>query len=238
MHQYKTIAQTILVLSVLNLVSAAPVAPREARDTDNDVVVAAGDVTTVSKRRRDGDTPPGGTTPSQYSSSSSSGETSPHGSSPLEESPLLQGSAPSSHLWATDGQVPVPVHDSITQESTRMPASTHPLSLAAADGGPAPAPVSNTEESTSSHHSSESATDRPVPVPASVPDSTAEGSTTPHYSPVTLDMLSNDPPSNNFFNAETAKKAAGLTLMTGVAAAVVFFAVWQNRNGDDSAPWQ
>jgi hypothetical protein len=49
MHQYKTVTQTLLVLSILNLVFAAPVVPREARDTGNDVVVVANDVTTVSE---------------------------------------------------------------------------------------------------------------------------------------------------------------------------------------------
>ena len=163
MHQYKTIVQTLLVLSILNLVHAVPVVPQEVRDTGNDVGVVAEDVTTESDRRRG--IPLGGTTgitPSQYSSSLPDGSPS-HDPLPLDES-LLQGSesssgpAPSSHLSGTDGQVPV--HDSTTGASTFE--VEHPLS--AATDGPAP-----------------------------VHDSTAEGSTTPHYTAITHNMLHLDP---------------------------------------------
>ena len=112
MHQCKTIAQTLVVLSILNPVFAAAVVPREVRDTGNDVVVVTEDVTTVSERRRD---TPGGTTPSQYSSSLSGGSR-PHDSLPSEGSALLQSPAPSSHLWATEG--PAPVHNSTAKGST------------------------------------------------------------------------------------------------------------------------
>src|SRR6267154_1185909 len=170
MHQYKTIAQTFLVLSILNVVFAAPVVPREVRETGNDVVVVAEDVTTVSGRRRGASTSPDGTTPSQYSPSSNGSPL--HDSLPLEGSAPLQGSAPSTQSW-----------------------SAHPLSAA---GGPAPAnvPVSNTEASTSSHHSP--TMDGPVPVH----DSTGEGSTSPHYTAVTLDMLKKDPPSKKVVAAK------------------------------------
>jgi len=115
MHHWqftKTIVQTLLVLSILNLVYAAPVVPREVRDTGYDVVVVAENVTTASDRRRGTQ---GATTPLQYSSSSSS-DGSPslvQESLPLERSAPLQGSAPSSvsaplsHLSDTDGQMPV-----------------------------------------------------------------------------------------------------------------------------------
>src|SRR6267154_462138 len=217
MHQYKTIAQTFLVLSILNVVFAAPVVPREVRETGNDVVVVAEDVTTVSERRRGASTSPDGTTPSQYSPSSNGSP--PHDSLPLEGSTPLQGSAPSSwsapssHLSPMDGQVPV--QDSTTEAST----SAHPLSAA---GGPAPAsvPVSNTEASTSSHHSS--TMDGPVPVH----DSTGEGSTSPHYTAVTLDMLNKVPPSRKVV---AAKRIAGLTLLVGSVALIAFLSAWHNK---------
>ena len=59
MHQYKTIAQTFFVLSILNLVFAAPVVPREAYGTLTDV--GAEDVTKTRREMPE----PGGTTPSQ-----------------------------------------------------------------------------------------------------------------------------------------------------------------------------
>ena len=167
MHQYKTIAQTLLVLSVLNAVFAAPVL-QEVRDTGNDVGVVAEDVTTVSERRRG--IPPDGTPPSQYSSPSSDGSP-PHDSLPLEGSAPLQGSAPStwstssSHLSTADGQVPV------QYSTTKASTSTHPLSAAEV---PAPVPYSNTEASTSAHPLSA------AEVPAPVPGSNTEASTSSH----------------------------------------------------------
>jgi hypothetical protein len=217
MHQHKTIAQTFLVLSILNLVFAAPVVPRlEVRDRDNNMVVAD-DGTTVSKRRRD--TPPGGTTPSRYLSSSSDGSP-PRDSSPLEGSALLQGSAPSSesallsHLSATDGQVPV--HDSTKGAST----SAHPLSAA---DGPAPEPGSITEASTSSRHL---VTGEPVPMP----DSTAEGSTTGHYTAVTLDMVRKK---KKFYQKPMVQKSAGVALVVGVLIASALYGSLHNNNKDD-----
>jgi hypothetical protein len=213
MHQYKTVTQTLLVLSILNLVFAAPVVLREARDTDNDVLVVADDVTTVSERR--GDTTDG-TTPSQNSSPLSDGP-SPHGSLPLGESALLQGSAsssepaPLSHVSATDGQM-------VRVDST----SAHPLSM---PDGPAAAPVPNTEASTSLHPLSSTA------APAPVPDSTAEGSTTPHYTQVTYDMLDRDPPSRT---AKMIKIVGGMTLFGGgLIAALVLYSQLHHENNND-----
>ena len=215
MRQYKTIVQTLVVLSILNLVYAAPVVPQEIRDTGNDVGVVAEDVTTESDRRRgiplDGTT---GTTPSQYSPSFPDGSP-PHDSLSLDKSALLQGSesssgpAPSSHLSATDGQVPV--HDSTTEASTFEP--EHPLSAAA--DGQEPVHDSNTETSTSAQ--------RPVPVP--VHDSTAEGSTTPHYTAITPSMLYKDPHARSM-----ASKIAGLTLFGGAITALVLYSVLHNNH--------
>ena len=212
MHPYKTVTQTLLVLSILSLVFAAPVVRREARDKGNDVVVVADNVTTASERR--GDTTDV-TTPLENSSPLSDGP-SPHGSLPLDESAPLQGSAsssepaPLSHVLATDGQM-------VRVDST----SAHPLSTAE---GPAPTPVPITEASTSSHPLSSTAG------PAPVPDSTAEGSTTPHYTAVTYDMLDRDPPSGKSF---TIKKVAAMTFVSGVIAAVVLLAGLHHKNKDD-----
>jgi hypothetical protein len=213
MHQYKTVTQTLLVISILNLVFAAPVVRREARDTGNDVVVVANDVTTVSERRRD---TTDGTTPLENSPPLTDGP-SPHGSLPLDESALLRGSAsssepaPLSHVSGTDGQM-------VRVDST----SAHPLSTV---DGPAAAPVPNTEASTSSHPLSTSAE------PAPVPDSTAEESTTPHYTQVTYDMLNRDPPSNTL---STTRKVVGMTLISGdLIGALVLFALMHHKNNDD-----
>jgi hypothetical protein len=219
MHQYKTIVQTFLVLSILNLVYAAPVVPQEVRDTGYDVVVAAAeDVTTGSDRRRG--TPPGGTTgttPSQYSSSLPDGSP-PHDSLPLDGSAPLQGpepssgAAPSSHLSAEPVSVhplsadwPVPVPDSNTEAST----SAHPLS----PDWPVPMPDSNTEASTSSL--------RPVPAE----DSTAEGSTNSHYTAITPDMLHRDPN-----KVSTGRQIAGIALVFGIPAALVLFATFYHNH--------
>jgi hypothetical protein len=217
MHRYKTIVQTLLVLSTLNLVYAVPVVPQEVRDTSNDVGVVAEDVITGSDRRRG--IPPGGTTgttSSQYSSSFPDGSP-PHDSLPLDEPALLQGSepasgpAPSSHLSATDGQVPV--HESTTEASTFE--IEHPLSAAA--HGQAPVPDSNTEASTSSQ--------RPVPVH----DSTAEGSTTPHYTAITPDMLHRDP-----HETSTARNIAGYTMVAGVVTAIVLLSVFYHNHNNNT----
>jgi hypothetical protein len=123
MHQYKRIAQTLLVLSILNLVYASPVVPQEVRDTGHDAVVVAEDVTNVSDRRRG--TQPGGTTgTSQYPSS-------------LSEEYLSAG-------WNKLYQKKT--NNLNTEASTST--SAHPLSAA---GGPPPVPDSNAEASSSSH---------------------------------------------------------------------------------------
>ena len=138
MHQTKSIAQILLVLSILSLVATVPVESQEVRETGKDVVVAAEDVTTASKRRRRGEL--SGTTPSQFPQSSPDGS-STHVSLPLDESALLQSSTPSSSL------APSSYYFSATE---RVPTSTHPLSGA---GGPAP----DWGASTSAHPLSESA---------------------------------------------------------------------------------
>src|SRR6266849_10580612 len=187
MHQYKTIAQTLLALSALNLVFAAPVLPWDLYDTDDDVI--ADDAKTV-------------TTPLQYPSPLSPpgpGGSPPHDSLPLDQSALLPDSArssdvapssdasdvappsdaePPSHLSMKSKQVLVPLHDWTMEPST----SSHPLSLA---DGIATVPDSVTGASTSSHPPS--AADGP----ASVHGPTAVGSTTTtQYTAVTYDMVS------------------------------------------------
>jgi len=121
MHQNRTIVQTLLILSILNLAFAAPVVVQEIHDRRDDVVAALAE--SVSERR--GDPEPGGLALSQYPSSSSpppADASPPHHSLPLEESGFLQGSPPSdgsappSHLSPTVG--PAPVHDSMTEGTT------------------------------------------------------------------------------------------------------------------------
>ena len=165
MHQYKTIAQTLLVLSILNLVFAAPI-PR--------------------------DTLLGGSAPSQDPSPSSDGSP-PHNSLPLEGSAPSSGSSPLSDLPATDAELPV--YDSTIEAPTSArplsaaggptpesysitPGSNSPSYSSATDREP-PVLDSIVDASTSSRPSS--ATDSLV----STPDLTGEGSTTTPDTPVT-----------------------------------------------------
>jgi hypothetical protein len=177
MHQYKTIAKTLLVLSILNLAFAAPVVPQEVRDIGNGAVVVAEDVTNGSDRRRGTDTPPGGTTgttPSQYPPSLSDESLSAGWNKLYQKTNKLNTEASTfAHpLSAAGWPASAPVPDSTMEAST----SAHPLSAA---DGPAHVPDSITEAPTSPD------TGRPVPVP----DSTAQGSTTPHYTAITPEML-------------------------------------------------
>ena len=205
MHQYKPIAQTLLVLSIFNLVFASSVVLREALDTGNDVVVVAGDVTTVSLRRR-------GTLPPE-----APGSASVHSSDPSS------GSTSSSHLLATDGQMPV---QDWTTEKT--PTIAHPLSAA---HGAAPVPDSTTEASTSAHPLSAANTPAPVPdsitqastsshQPVPVHGSAAEGRPPSGYSVVTYDMLTKD---KKFYEKTAVRRIAGLTLFGGAILALVLY---------------
>ena len=255
MHQYKTIAQTLLTLSALNLVFAAPVAPRDVHDT--------GDDATVLERR-------GVTTPPQYPSPLSPpgpDESPPHDSLPLDQSALLQDSArssdvapssdaaplsdgsdvtppsdaaPPSHLSANGKQVLVPVHDWSMEPST----SSHPLS---ATNGQVPVHDSTAETSTSTHPLS--LADEIVPVPDSVtgastsshPPSeagrpasahgpTAVGSTTTQYTAVTYDMVSKGP---KFYQKPMVKKLAGPAFMTAFIGGLVIMGVLRAKHKDD-----
>lgn len=204
MHQYKTLAQTLFVLSVLNSVFAAPAVSQDVHDGRNDV--ESEDVIGLSETRRGlpgaapgtpPDVPPGGATLGHYLSS-----TLPDGS-------------PMPNLSEMDD---VPLRDPATPSS----APVHPPS--AADGGTAHVLGSNTGASTSSGPSP--ATNRPV----SGPGSTAEGSTTAGYTQVTHDMLTKDP---KFYQKPLVKKVAGFGLMTAFVASLVLFEALNNRNNKD-----
>ena len=153
----------------------------------------------------------------------------------------MQGSAPpqsesssSSHLSATNGQVPVPdstkeaptftrppsAADGSAPEpdwtTTRTPTSVHPLSVAA--DGPVPVPEPITGASTSSP-----ATNKPAPVPPR-PD---WGSANSPYPAVTPEMLRTQPriyqrPSVKF----VAKQAGSLALMIGVPVLEALGVYW------------
>lgn len=144
MHQYRAIAQTLFVLSILNFVFAAPVVSREAHDTHNDSDVVAEDVTGVSERRR-GLPPSGGKTLGQYLSSPPDGSPT-HDLSEMDDVPLrdsMQASTSAHTLSAADGIAPVP--DSNTGAST----SSDPSS---ATNRPVPVPGSTAEGSTTTHY--------------------------------------------------------------------------------------
>jgi hypothetical protein len=229
MHQYKTIAKTLLVLSILNLAFAAPVVPQEVRDTGNGAVVVAEDVTNGSDRRRGTDTPvtpPGGTsgtTPSQYPPSLSDESLSAGWNKLYQKTNKLNTEASTSAhpLSAAGGPASVPVPDSTTEAST----SAHPLSAA---DGPAHVPDSITEAPTSPD------TGRPV----SLPDSTAQGSTTPHYTAITPEMLiKNEKWYEKPIAKEVAKGVAGeialLAIIGGATAGIWKLSSFLNKNEDD-----
>src|SRR6266849_741521 len=83
MHQYKTVAQILLILSIFNLVLAAPVV-REIYDAHNHMVVpvAVRNVAAISKYRR-------GSTSGSATADSSPPPSPPDGSTPLHPSPPL-----------------------------------------------------------------------------------------------------------------------------------------------------
>jgi hypothetical protein len=194
MHQYKTITQTLFLLSILNLVFAAPLVPREVHDTPNDVV--AEDGSGGSERRRELQPAGSSETPPQYPS-----DPQPDGlqhtpqSSAIEKATLL---------------------DPTMETST----SAQPSSESAVDR-PAPVPDSNTGASTSSHSSL--ATDRP----ASVSDSRAGGSTTTSYTTVSHDMVDKKP---KFYQKPLVR---GVAVIATLVAAYVAFVELSGKHKDD-----
>ena len=231
MHLHKKIAQTLLVLSILNLVFATPIVRRG--------------------------TPTDGATPSQ-SPSPSSGGSPPHdlllleGSAPLQDSAPSSGSSPSFHLSDSETDGPAPVHDSTMEASTSIhslsaadgptPESdpiteastfTHPLS--AADGATVPESDPIAEASTSSHHSS--ATDAPVPVH----DSTAEGSTTEPYTAEMHNRLSMQERLTSYGLSmprlkKYAKVTGGVATIAVLTAGMFAFSDWLHKTLVDDLP--
>jgi hypothetical protein len=108
MHQYKTVAQMLLILSIFNLVLAAPVV-REIRDAHGDGAVPVVGRNMADERRQstlDGPTPSDSSPPSL------------DGSTPLHSSPLLPDESLPSHSSpplpggstapdASDGEAPL-----------------------------------------------------------------------------------------------------------------------------------
>ena len=224
MHQYRTIAQTLFVLSVLNnLVFAAPVVvPQDAHDTvDTGDNVIVDDVATVLERGAE-------TELTQYPSSSPPPPPGPdgspsHGSSPLDKSALAPSSVAarppdlSAYIelyrkkMIAEGKAPM--QDSTTVASK---SSARPLSMA---GGPAPVPGSNTGPSTSSRPGPSSAT--------GVPD---WGSKNSPYDPVTLDMVEKD---KKFYQTLTAKRLGGAAFFATVITGFVLLSTLQGKHKDN-----
>ena len=67
-------------------------------------------------------------------------------------------------------------------------------------------------------------------VPTPVPDSTAEGSTTKHYTAITLDMVGKD---KKFYQKATVQKIAGLTLIAGVSVGIAIYQALHKNDKDD-----
>jgi hypothetical protein len=208
MHQYKTIVQILLVLSILNPAFAAPIR-RETTDGTSSSGVSP----------QNNPLPLEGSVPVQDSTTEASTSTHPlsatNGQVPAHDS-ITEASTSAHPLSATDGQVPA--HDSITEAST----SAHPLS---ATVGQVPAHDSITEASTSAHpmsapdsqvpaHDSTAGSSaqpamNPRPVPAEDPAVIAEGSTAEHWVPIS------HPP---WYKKPAVKKAAiGVLSVAAVA---------------------
>jgi hypothetical protein len=130
MHQYKTVAQILLILSIFNLVFAAPVV-REKYDAHDDMVapVVVRNVAAISKeRRQSGSDEP---TPSHSSPPPPDGSTPSHSSSPSPDGPTpLQGSS------LSDGPALAPLH-----ESPLPPGGAAALAVSTPPGGTASSPV-------------------------------------------------------------------------------------------------
>jgi hypothetical protein len=217
MLYYKTIAQTLFVLSVLKFVFAAPVVPQEAHDARNNVV--AEDVTGVSERRRGvpPGVPPDGATPGPHLSSTlPDGPPTPN-LSEKDDVPLRDPTIESSTaVHPLSEEEDVPLRDPTTESST----AAHPLSAANEI-----TPASDLNSGASTPSASESPTNRPVSGPA-----TAEGSTTTHYTPVTHGMLSKDPKP---YQTPLVKKIAGFGIIFTVAAGIALYSVLHNKHNKD-----
>ena len=160
MHQYRTIVQILLVLSILNPAFAAPIR-RETTDGTSSSGVSP----------QNNPLPLEGSVPVQDSTTEASTSTHPlsatNGQVPAHDS-ITEASTSAHPLSATDGQVPA--HDSITEAST----SAHPMS----------APDSQVPAHDSTAGSSAQPAMNPRPVPAEVPAVIAEGSTAEHWVPI------------------------------------------------------
>ena len=131
MHQYKTLTQILLILSIFNLVFAVPVV-REIYGAHEDVVVPVvmRNVVAMSTERRQTNEP----TPSQTS------PPPPDGSTPsLDELAPLHGSSQS------DGPPPTPLHESPSPPGgpaalavSSPPGGTASLSIVSASDKPVP----------------------------------------------------------------------------------------------------
>lgn len=124
MHQYKTITQTLFVLSILNFVFAAPVVTREARDIVGNAMVVADDVTTMSKWRR--------ATAAPSDSTTGASKSMPAHSFSAADAPAMPDSnteapVPAHPLPAADGSAPV--HDSTTAEGPSTAPHYVPVTL-------------------------------------------------------------------------------------------------------------
>jgi hypothetical protein len=157
MHQYKTVAQILLILSIFNLVLAAPVV-REIYNIHDDAVVPA---VNVEKERRQSSTSdelppsPDGPTPSTSSHSPPplDGSTALHGLSPsdgeasLHEGPTPQGGPASLAVSSPPGEI-VPETDHPGPASSEIaslpPDGTEALPGATATVSPGPASSEST----------------------------------------------------------------------------------------------
>ena len=152
MHQYKTVAQILLVLSIFNLALAAPVVREiyDARDNvDMAVPTAVVDVAVMSKEqyqsRSDGPPPDGSTTspssppPPPPPPPDASGSTASHSSPQLPDGPppLYTSSPPDREASLHE----LPTHP---DEPTTLPVSPLPAEIAPAAGQPVPVPWPST----------------------------------------------------------------------------------------------
>jgi hypothetical protein len=119
MHQYKTIAQTLFVLSILNFVYAAPVL-REAHDTLNEVV-APEDVISVSNRRRGALAPETDGSPTTHLSATDE--------VPLPDSTTVRVPTTEHPLSTTEGPVLVPDPNTPSTSSPPPLAAERPVSV-------------------------------------------------------------------------------------------------------------
>jgi hypothetical protein len=138
MHQYKTVAHILLILSIFNLVFAIPVV-REIGDAHDDLMVSVvvRSVAATSKERREEDPDGMPSHSSPLPDGSTPSPPPPDGSTPSHSSPPLQNGSPSDGAALLHESPPPPPGGPAALAVSPPPGETAPLPVPAS-GRPVP----------------------------------------------------------------------------------------------------